>query len=163
MIEAIRKFANGYRAVGIEKTRGMEGSGWAATILKDGTVIGNAADYADGGPVFVDIKGTAVTDLMVYAKSLYPDSFEHDGQFLDDLVNYELAIKDLRAKAKTKLMKCEYEQKDENGVPTSYSTYNCPNNPENRKRILEKEPHTVFLNEQLETWIPIRKPALCFG
>ena len=36
MIEAIKKFAAGYRAVGIKNTTGIEGSGWIATIMKDG-------------------------------------------------------------------------------------------------------------------------------
>lgn len=158
MIEAIRKFANGYRAVGIEKTRGMEGLGWAATILKDGVMIGTAADYADGGPVSIDIKGIEVSNLLVYAKSLYPDSFEHDGQFLEDLVNYEISIKDLKSKSKKVLMKCEYENKDANGVPTSYSIFKCADTTDNRQKILEKEPATIFLNEQLNSWEAIRKP-----
>ena len=51
MIEAIKKFAAGYRAVGIKNTTGIEGSGWIATIMKDGKVLGEAADYGDGAAV----------------------------------------------------------------------------------------------------------------
>jgi hypothetical protein len=55
MIEEIRKFANGYRMIGIKETTGMEGSGWLATVMKDGVVIGEAADYGDGGPVNIQL------------------------------------------------------------------------------------------------------------
>ncbi|MBU9118412.1 hypothetical protein KTD15_06335 [Burkholderia multivorans] len=160
MIEAIKKFARGYRAVGIKATTGMEGSGWIATFMKDGRVLGEAADYGDGGPV--NIRFTNKQDeveLRELAKTIYTDfQYELAETFLGELVNYELAIKSLKTKAKKKLMKAEEGELDEHGVAKSYSSWNAPDSPELRAKILAKEPNTVFLNDQLASWEDIKKP-----
>ncbi len=160
MIEAIQKFARGYRAVGIQKTMGMEGSGWIATFMKDGRVLGEAADYGDGAPVHIRFTNHQdEVELRELAKTIYTDfQYELAESFLGDLVNYELAIKDLKSKAKKKLMKVEEDKLDEHGVATSYSSWNAPDSPELRARILAKEPNTVFLNDQLKGWEDIKKP-----
>ncbi|WP_459190617.1 hypothetical protein [Ralstonia pseudosolanacearum] len=78
--------------------------------------------------------------------------------FLGDLVNYELAIKSLKTKAKKKLLQAEESNLDENGVAKSYSSWNAPDSPELRAKILEKNPKTVFLNDELQQWEDIKKP-----
>ncbi len=159
MIEAIKKFAAGYRAIGIKKTTGIEGSGWIATIMKDGKVLGEAADYGDGAPVYIHFADQADEQALYdHAKATYPQfQYATADCFLGDLVNYELSIKSLKAKAKKKLMKAE-EELDENGVAKSYSSWNAPDSPALRAKILEHFPDTVFLNDELHQWEDIKKP-----
>lgn len=160
MIEAIKKFASGYRAIGIQKTMGMEGSGWTATIMKDGKVLGEASDYGDGGPVHIRFTNREDEQaLYAHGKETYPQfQYEQAGTFLGELVNYELAIKSLRTKAKKKLMKAEEGELDENGVAKSYTAWNAPDSPELRAKILAKEPNTVFLNDELQLLEEVKKP-----
>ncbi|WP_143279579.1 hypothetical protein [Burkholderia cenocepacia] len=160
MIEAIKKFANGYRATAIQKTMGHEGSGWTATIMKDGKVLGEAADYGDGGPVHIRFTNREDEQaLTAYGKEKYPDfQYELAGTFLGELVNYELAIKSLKTKAKKKLMKAEEGELDSNGVAKSYTSWNAPDSPELRAKILANEPNTVFLNDELAGWLEVKKP-----
>ncbi|PRD76170.1 hypothetical protein C6P74_24085 [Burkholderia multivorans] len=73
-------------------------------------------------------------------------------------MNYEIAIKNLKAKAKKKLLQAEESDLDENGVAKSYSSWNAPDSPELRAKILEKNPKTVFLNDELQQWEDIKKP-----
>ena len=115
MIEAIKKFAAGYRAVGIKNTTGIEGSGWIATIMKDGKVLGEAADYGDGAAVYVHFTNHADEQALYdHAKATYPQfQYATADCFLGELVNYELAIKSLKTKAKKKLMKAEEGDLDE--------------------------------------------------
>ncbi|WP_175888118.1 hypothetical protein [Burkholderia contaminans] len=160
MIEAIKKFAADYRAISIKATTGHEGSGWIATIMKTGRVLGEAADYGDGGPVHIRFTNK-VDEQALYAhgKATYPQfQYEQAGTFLGELVNYELAIKSLKTKAKKKLMKAEEGELDSNGVASSYTSWNAPDSPELRAKILAKEPNTVFLNDQLQQWEDIKKP-----
>lgn len=160
MIEAIKKFANGYRAVGIKNTSGIEGSGWIATILKDGRVLGEAADYGDGAAVYVQFTNEEDEQaLYAHAKATYPQfQYATTDCFLCALVNYEIAIKNLKAKAKKKLLQAEESNLDDNGVAKSYSSWNGPDSPELRAKILAEEPNTVFLNDELQQWEDIKKP-----
>ncbi|MCW5156415.1 hypothetical protein [Burkholderia cenocepacia] len=160
MIEAIKKFASGYRAISIKATTGMEGSGWTATIMKDGRVLGEAADYGDGGPVHIRFTNREDEQaLYAHGKETYPQfPYEQAGTFLGELVNYELAIKSLRTKAKKKLMKAEEGELDSNGVAKSYCSWNAPDSPELRAKILAEEPNTVFLNDELQQWQEVKKP-----
>ncbi|MCA8351463.1 hypothetical protein [Burkholderia cepacia] len=160
MIEAIKKFAAGYRAVGIKNTTGIEGSGWIATIMKDGKVLGEAADYGDGAAVYVHFTNHADEQALYdHAKATYPQfQYATADCFLGELVNYELAIKSLKTKAKKKLMKAEEGDLDENGVAKSYSSWNAPDSPSLRAKILEHFPETVFLNDELQQWEDIKKP-----
>ena len=73
-------------------------------------------------------------------------------------MNYELSIKSLKTKAKKKLMKAEEGELDENGVAKSYSSWNAPDSPSLRTKILEHFPETVFLNDELQQWEDIKKP-----
>lgn len=159
MIEAIKKFANGYRAVGIKKTTGIEGSGWIATVLKDGRVLGEAADHGDGAPVYVQFANREDEQALYnYAKATYPQfQYATADCFLGDLVNYELAIKSLKTKAKKKLLKAEEGELDSNGVAKSYCSWNAPDSPALRAKILADEPNTVFLNDELASWEDIKK------
>ena len=160
MIDAIKKFANGYRAIGIKATTGMEGSGWLATIMFNGRVLGDSADYGDGAPVYIRFKdGADEKALREYAKQCLPTfQFELAETFLGYLVNYELAIKSLKSKAKKGLLVADESKVDENGVATSYSTWNLLDTPENRAKVLAKHPATKFLNDELEQWETIKKP-----
>ena len=159
MIEAIKKFSAGYRAVGIKNTTGIEGSGWIATIMKDGKVLGDAADYGDGAAVHVSFTNQEDEQALYdHAKATYPQfQYATADCFLGDLVNYELAIAKLKKQAKKKLMKAEEGELDENGVAKSYSSWNAPDSPELRANILAKYPETVLLNDELEGWADIKK------
>ena len=159
MIEAIKKFAAGYRAVGIKNTTGIEGSGWIATIMKDGKVLGEAADYGDGAAVYVHFTNHADEQALYdHAKATYPQfQYATADCFLGELVNYELAIKSLKTKAKKKLMKAEEGDLDENGVAKAtargmhlIALPSCQDP--------EHFPETVFLNDELQQWEDIKKP-----
>lgn len=160
MIEAIKKFMNGYRAVGIRNTEGMEGSGFVATVMKDGRVLGEVADYGDGGPVHINFTSKEEEEaLLTFTKGLFPDmKYETDGFFIGELVNYELAVKSLRTKAKKVLMVAEESKLDENGVAQSYSSWKLEPTAENRAKVLAKFPNTVFLNDELSQLEEVKKP-----
>ncbi|HDR9764212.1 TPA: hypothetical protein ACK3Q6_002695 [Burkholderia cepacia] len=160
MIEAIKKFANGYRAVGIQATMGMEGHGFIATIMKDGRVIGQAKDYGDGGSTHLDFPLREDVDaLLSYARSLFPDyQYATDDMFFGALIDYELAIKKLRTAAKKKLMQADETKVDQHGVAESYVSWNMTDTPENRARILAQQPNTVFLNDELNDWEELKAP-----
>lgn len=161
MIEALLKFANGYRLVGIKEFVGREGSAYTATILKDGKIIGEATDYGNGGNMDISIANDeARTALLAYSKGLYPQyEFEHDGSFIDDLVNYELAVKKIRSIAAKKLMMADEKELDENGIATGYMSWNAPDTPANRASLLKQKPETVFLNDEILKFPAIRKPS----
>lgn len=160
MIEAIKKFLNGYRAVSIRKTEGMEGLGFIATIMKGSRVIGICSDYGDGGPMHVDFPiPKDREDLLTYCKALYPDyQYEQVGIFVGAMVDYELAIKSLRTKAKKVLMVADETQLDEHGVAKAYSSWKLLPTEENKVRVLAKHPQTKFLNDELELIEDIKKP-----
>jgi hypothetical protein len=154
MINEILQFANGYRMIGIKNITGREGSGWSATIIKDDMVIGEAADYGDGGPVNIKLNTKEqYAQLLEYAKTVMIDcSCEISESFLSELVNYEFTIKSLKTKAKKKLLVVDETKLDEYGISNSYSAWNFPDTVENRKYVLNKEPNTKFLNDELNIW-----------
>lgn len=160
MIDAIKAFLGGYRAAAIKETRGMEGHGFYATLFKDGKALGEIADYADGGPVNMHLTNRDDEKALIdFAKAQYPDvQYEAEGSFIAALIDYELAIKKLQAKAKKALLVADETQLDEHGVATSYTTWNLPDTPENRAKVLAKHPATKFLNDELATWEPLKKP-----
>ena len=159
MIEALKVFANDYRAVDIQKTRGMEGNGWVATIMKDGRVLGEAADYADGASVVYNFETEEEQAMLIYCKGLYADlPFMHDEAFLSDLVNYELAITDLKKKAKRRLMKANESDLDKHGIANTFETWSLADSPEAREAILKHDPTVKFLNDELAQWEAIKKP-----
>lgn len=160
MIEAIKKFLGGYRAVGIRKTEGMEGHGFVCTIVKDGRVLGEAADYADGASINLHFTSREDEQAMyAFCKALYPQyQYEQTGIFVGAMVDYELSIKTLKTKAKKVLMVADETKLDEHGVAESYSSWKLEPTAENKARILAKYPETKFLNDELDTWEDIKKP-----
>lgn len=160
MIEAIKKFMNGYRAVGIRKTAGMEGAGFVCTIIKDGRVLGEAADYGDGGCVNIRFSTREEEQAMVaYCKAMYPQyEYATMDMFFCALVDYEEAVKKLRTKAKKALLVPDETKLDEHGVAEAYVTYNLAPTPENKAKVLAKYPNTVFLNDELATLEEVKKP-----
>ncbi|WP_241170346.1 hypothetical protein [Serratia marcescens] len=160
MIDAIKVFLGGYRAVGIKETRGSEGHGFYATLFKDGKALGEIADYADGAMMNIHLTVPAYEkELKDFAQKLYPDmKYEPEGVFLGALIDYELAVKNLQSKAKKGLLVADETQLDEHGVATSYSTWNLPPTAENKARVLAKHPNTKFLNDELEQWETLKAP-----
>lgn len=152
MIKELLKFANGYRATAIRDMPGRRGTGWAASFMKDGKLLGEAADYADGGALrinFNDEKDRA--ELLAYAKTVYPQyDFEQDCLFLGEVVNYEIAIRDI--KRSKRLMKADESDKDDNGIARNFDAWNLTDTPKNRAAILAKLPDTVFLNDEVKEW-----------
>lgn len=160
MIDAIKKFSNGYRAVGIKETMGREGYGWLATIIKDEVVIGEAADYADGGSINENFNKSDRLALQEYTKSIYPQYERgHDEVFLAQLVEYEVAINKLKSAARKKLMASDESNLDEHGVATSYTSWKVADSPVVRAKLLAKQPGLTFLNDELAGWESIRKPS----
>ncbi len=150
MIDAIKAFLNGYRAVGIKETRGSEGHGFYATLVKDGKVLGEISDYADGGPINYRLNADDEKALIAYAKEKYPElQYEPEGAFIGALIDYELSIKKIKTKAAKALLVADETQLDEHGVATAYSIWNLPPTPENKARVLAKHPATKFLNDEL--------------
>jgi hypothetical protein len=160
MIEAIKTFLNGYRAVGIRKTEGMEGLGFIASIMKNGRLLGEVADYGDGGAMHIDFPyNKDEQDLNEFCKALYPDyQFEQASIFVGAMVDYELAIKSLKTKAKKALLVADETQLDEHGVAKSYSSWKLLPTEENKARVLAKHPQTKFLNDELDLFEDIKKP-----
>ncbi|WGS54458.1 hypothetical protein LFL96_25940 [Paraburkholderia sp. D15] len=154
MIEALKKFAGGFRIVQIRKTEGMEGSGWIGLVVLNGRVLGEAADYGNGGPCHIKFMRKEDNEaLAAHAKTVIKDfEFETDGMFLEFLANYELAVKRLKTTAKKKLMQSDETKLDSNGVAEAYSSWSLLDTPENRAKILARYPDTKFLNDELVTW-----------
>lgn len=152
MIEAIKKFSGGYRAVGIRKTAGTEGVGFVCTVVKDGRVLGEAADYADGGCVNIRFNTREEEQALVaHCKARFPQyEYATMDMFFCALVDYEEALKKLKTKAKKALMVSDETKLDENGVAVSYATYSLAPTEENRAKVLAKFPNTKFLNDELE-------------
>jgi len=151
MIDAIKAFLNGYRAVGIKETRGSEGHGFYATLVKDGKVLGEIADYADGA--IMNIRLTNPDDekaLIAFAKEKYPElQYEPEGAFIGALIDYELSIKKIKTKAAKALLVADETQLDEHGVATAYTIWKLEPTAENKARVLAKHPATKFLNDEL--------------
>ena len=160
MIEAISKFMNGYRAVGIRKTEGIEGYGFICTIMKNGRVLGEAADYGDGASMNLHFpRKEDETALYDFTKALYPEyQYEQASIFVGAMVDYELAIKNLKSKAKKALLVADETDLDEHGVAKRYSTWKLEPTQENKARVLAKHPNTKFLNDELDQWEDIKKP-----
>lgn len=160
MIEAISNFLNGYRAFDIRKTAGMEGLGFIAKVMKNGRVLGEVADYGDGGAMRIDFPHKKdEQDLSEFCKALYPDyQYEQTSIFVGAMVDYELAIKSLKTKAKKVLMVADESQLDEHGVAKAYSSWKLLPTEENKARVLAKHPQTKFLNDELDSWEVIKKP-----
>jgi len=155
MIEALKKFAGEFRLVNIRKTEGMEGAGWLGTIVMSGRVIGDAADYGNGGPCHIKIMRKEDEEaLLAHAIAVNKTDFdfEREGMFLENLANYELSVKRLKAQAKKKLMQSDETKLDANGVAESYSTWKLLDTPENRAKVLARYPDVKFLNDELQTW-----------
>lgn len=159
MIDAIKAFLGGYRAVGIKETRGSEGHGFYATLFKDGKALGEIADYADGGPVNYHLSKEDETALIAFSKEKYPDmKYEPEGCFIGALIDYELSIKKIKSKAAKALLVADETRLDEHGVATAYSIWNLLPTPENKARVLEKHPQTKFLNDELDGWETLKAP-----
>jgi hypothetical protein len=160
MIDAIKAFLNGYRAVGIKETRGMEGHGFYATLVKDGKVLGEVADYADGGPLNIHLTNPDDEKaLIAYAKEKYPDmQYEPEGCFVGALIDYELAVKRIQAKAKKALLVADETDLDEHGVAKAYSSWKLEPTAENKALVLQNHPQTKFLNDELDQWESIKLP-----
>ena len=63
-------------------------------------------------------------DLSEFCKALYPDyQYEQTSIFVGAMVDYELAIKSLKTKAKKVLMAADESQLDEHGVAKAYSSW----------------------------------------
>lgn len=160
MIKDVINFAGSYRIANLKETRGMEGSGWFGILFKGNFAVGEVADYGDGGPVFFRLLGTRSMEeeLKAHAKEKcpldpelkYDLSFE---TFLDNLANYQFAIKKLITKGKKKMLavdgKCE---KDECGVYKTYYTYSIPYTEEAAKQVKAKNPDTAIINEEFHLW-----------
>ena len=159
MIDAIKAFLGGYRAVGIKETRGSEGHGFYATLFKDGKALGEIYDYADGGPVGYRFTKSDEDELVAFAKAKYPDmKYEPDGCFIGALIDYELSIKKIKSKAAKALLVADETRLDEHGVATAYSIWNLLPTPENKARVLAKHPQTKFLNDELDGWETLKAP-----
>lgn len=160
MIEAIKKFLGGYRAVGIRKTEGMEGHGFVCTVMKDGRVLGEAADYADGASINLHFTSREDEQAMyAFCKALYPQyEYEQTGIFVGAMVDYELAIKSLKTKAKKALLVADETKLDEHGVAESYMAWKLEPTAENKARIRAKHPNTVFLNDELDDFPTLTLP-----
>lgn len=154
MIDALKAFLNGYRAAGIKETRGMEGLGFYATLVKDGKVLGEIYDFGDGGCVSMRLENRADEQaLIAYSKEKYPElQFEPEGSFLSALIDYELSIKKIKTQAAKYLLVSDESKVDEHGVATSYTYWKLPPTPENRAKILAKSPNIKFLNDELAQW-----------
>lgn len=163
MINAIKTFLNGYRAAGIKEIQGRQGVGFMATLVKDGKELGEIFDNANGGCVCIRLKDSADEQaLIAYAKEKYPDlEYEQDGAFINALIDYEMSVKKIKAKAAKCLMVADESQVDENGVPTGYSIWKLEPTPENKAKVLAKEPNTKFLNDELAGWETLKaaRPA----
>ena len=75
------------------------------------------------------------------------------------MVDYELAIKSLKTKAKKVLMAADESQLDEHGVAKAYSSWKLLPTEENKARVLAKHPQTKFLNDELDSWRSSRSLA----
>lgn len=155
MIEAIKKYVGPYRAVAIKKLTGMEGSGWSATIAKDGKIIGEAADWGTGGSVHIKIRDQAVMkELDKHARDVYDGdyNFEITERFLDDLVNYEILIEKWRKKAASKILERDDSKVDDNGVSFQCFVWTLEPTPENFAKVKAKNPGIKFLNDEFKDW-----------
>ena len=154
MIDALKAFLNGYRAAGIKETRGTEGLGFYAMLVKDGKVLGEIYDYADGGATGMRLESREDEQaLIAYSKEKYPEiEIEPEGMFLGALIDYELSMKKLKTKAAKCLMVSDESQVDEHGVATSYTVYKLEPTTENKAKVLAKYPNTKFLNDELAGW-----------
>lgn len=160
MIDKLIKFANGYRLSRIKETNGMEGVGFMATILKEGKVIGRVADYSDGAGINTfDMSDKDEAELIAYAKTLFPEMpMMHQDQFFFKMVNYEASMKELRSKAKKKIIQYFDEHVDEFGVGKQFAFWNYSHTPENIDSILQHYPDTKILNDQLLNFPAITVP-----
>lgn len=159
MIEALKKYAGPFRMARIQPTMGKEGSGWLATVLMDGEVIGTAADYGDGGQVRIDIaERAALQALVAHAHSVNHAglTMEIEHVFLGYLVNYEISVSSLKRKAKKKLLGVDNSELDENGVASSYTEFKVSDTPEFRAAVLRQRPAMKFLNDELAGWQEIK-------
>lgn len=159
MIEALKKYAGSYRLGSIKPTEGREGPGWIGLIYMDGRLIGDAADFGNGGMTRIRIEKKEDMDALVaHAKTVNFANlqYEIEGMFLEELANYELSIKKLKARAKKCLMQSDETVLDRNGVAQSYSEWKCADTPENRKAILSRNPDIKFLNDELAQWEPVK-------
>lgn len=163
MIELIKKFAGEFSVASIKKTRGMEGEGFTCFVVRGEKVIGDAADWGTGGGVMFHIKDKADHEaLIAHAKSVLPDMpFEVDGVFIDMLVSYTDTIKKMKAKTASKIIAVDMvgSDKDEFGIPKSYTIINMANTIDNRREVMLKYPKLTVLNEQLESFqlLTVRK------
>lgn len=166
MIEQIKAFAGDYRIAGVKTFTGMEGSGWEGQLFRGDKFIGFVGDDATGGPVRIQVRnGHEMNALTQHAYSKTQDQFERVERFIDDLVNYQLAIKRLQGKAKKIIIAIIDDQPkvDANGVPVEFNTFKVEYSPTSRAKVLAKYPNAKIINEELDTFeIPraARNPKL---
>lgn len=160
MRKEIEKHANGYRLAKLRTFPGREGNGWVGSLIKDGKLLGDVGDWADGGPIFAKlVEGRA--ELVEYAESLYGKHkfVSAVDFFLGDLVNYELVSKKIKTASKTKLvLSLPDAEKDRNGVDAKFAYFSMPDSPEARKAAEKQIQGVRFLNDEFADWTPAQMP-----
>ncbi|UYA98795.1 hypothetical protein P9A53_gp51 [Xanthomonas phage vB_Xar_IVIA-DoCa6] len=133
---------HGYTVKGLKSFIGNEGSGYNASIYRDGKLVAFAYDDASGGCLNIEWKVEGEYELMkAYVHSL-PEvpEFEAVESFVDDLVNDAFLLKDAAklTKGKVAILKDGklYTIKASNGVVT----------PQFLELVAKKNPTAKILN-----------------
>ncbi|ATS92218.1 hypothetical protein [Stenotrophomonas phage DLP4] len=134
--------SHGYTVKGLKSFIGNEGSGYNASIYRDGKLVAFAYDDASGGCLNIEWKVEGEHELMkAYVHSLpkVPE-FEAVESFVDDLVNDAFLLKDAAklTKGKVAILKDGklYTIKASNGVVT----------PQFLELVAKKNPTAKILN-----------------
>ena len=86
MIEQILAYCGPYQAANIDDLRGHKGEGFECVLLKGERVIGTATEWANDGPIRLDIPTESRDDLLAHAKAEHPDvQYEPEGIFMASL------------------------------------------------------------------------------
>jgi len=68
VIEQILAYCGPYQAANIDDLRGHKGEGFECVLLKGERVIGTATEWANDGPIRLDIPTESRDDLLAHAK-----------------------------------------------------------------------------------------------
>lgn len=152
MIKEILDYYNGYRAVNIKTFTGRQGTGWDADISKDGILIGSTTNHANGSCITFRIQDKVeLENLIQYSQIISKDSFEITENFLNNLVEYELILKDIVKLAKKNILAFQpNSEKDENNIPVEYVRFKCDYSTVNRDYLLKKHPDIYIINDDLD-------------